>query len=43
MDTFTGMLTEIEWMTGGFVAFGSYDSFEEPEQKTKTHVLHLCM
>ncbi len=43
MDTYTGMLTEIEWLTGDFVAFGTYSSFEEPEQKTKTHVLHLCM
>jgi dienelactone hydrolase len=43
MDTYTGMLTEIEWMTGDFVGFGTYSSFEEPELKTKTHVLHLCM
>ena len=43
MDTFTGMLTEIEWMTGDFVAFGQYATYEEPELKTKTHVLHLCM
>ncbi|MDD3921768.1 MAG: hypothetical protein PHO41_11410, partial [Eubacteriales bacterium] len=47
MDTYTGMLTEIEWMTGDFVAFGSYDSYEETDQETeqalKTHVLHLCM
>lgn len=43
MDTYTGMLTEIAWMTGSFVAFGTYESFEEPEQLTKTHVLHLCM
>ena len=43
MDTFQAMLTEIEWMTGVFVEFGTYSEFEEPEQKTKTHVLHLCM
>lgn len=43
MDTFTAMLTEIEWMTGGFVGFGTYDSFNEDALKTKTHVLHLCM
>ena len=43
MDTFSGMLTEIEWMTGGFVAFGTYTSYEEADLKTKTHVLHLCM
>ncbi len=41
MDTFTGMLSEIEWMTGSFVGFGSYSSFEE--EQSKTHVLHLCM
>ncbi|MCE5341985.1 MAG: alpha/beta hydrolase [Eubacteriales bacterium] len=43
MDTFTGMLTEIEWMTGDFVAFGTYRVFEETDLLTKTHVLHLCM
>ena len=43
MDTYTGMLTEIEWMTGDFVDFGTYTNFEEPAEKTKTHVLHLCM
>jgi dipeptidyl aminopeptidase/acylaminoacyl peptidase len=30
-------------MTGDFIGFGIYTSYEEPEQKTKTHVLHLCM
>ncbi len=43
MDTFGGMLNEIAWMTGAFKGFGTYTSFEESEQKTKTHVLHLCM
>lgn len=43
MDTYETMLTEIEWMTGAFVQFGTYESFAEPDQKTKTHVLHLCM
>lgn len=43
MDTYTGMLTEIEWMTGDFVALGTYTSFAEESLKTKTHVLHLCM
>lgn len=43
METYETMLTEIEWMTGAFVQFGTYESFEEPAQKTKTHVLHLCM
>ena len=43
MDTFCGMLTEIAWLTGDFIEFGTYASFEEPQQKTKTHILHLCM
>ncbi len=43
MSTYEAMLTELEWMTGGFIDLGTYRSFEEPEQKTKTHVLHLCM
>ncbi len=43
MDTYQALLTEIEWMTGEFIDFGTYSSFAEPEQKTKTHVLHLCM
>ena len=37
MDTFTAMLTEIEWMTGGFVGFGTYASFDEDALKTRTH------
>ncbi len=41
MDTYRAMLTEIEWMTGGFTGFGTYESFEE--KTSKTHVLHLCM
>ncbi|NLI20444.1 MAG: alpha/beta hydrolase [Clostridiales bacterium] len=43
MDTYCSMLTEIAWMTGNFIEFGTYASFEEPQQKTKTHILHLCM
>ena len=43
METYVTMLTEIHWMTGDFVGFGTYSSFEEPAEKTKTHVLHLCM
>ena len=43
MRTYETMLTEIEWMTGKFIGFGTYDSFEEPARKLKTHVLHLCM
>jgi len=42
-SVFETMLTEIEWMTGAFVGFGTYHCFEEPSKKTKTHVLHLCM
>jgi len=37
------MLSEIGWMTGAFVGFGTYHCFEEPSKKTKTHVLHLVM
>lgn len=43
MTTFTAMLTEIEWMTGAFVGFGTYSVNDEPDRKTKTHILHLCM
>jgi len=43
MDTYRAMLTELEWMTGNFIGFGNYKAFDEPERKTKTHVLHLCM
>ncbi|MDD3410411.1 MAG: hypothetical protein PHY12_06345, partial [Eubacteriales bacterium] len=43
METYTTMLSDIEFLTGKFIEFGTYTSFEEPEQKTKTHVLHLCM
>lgn len=41
--TFSGMMTEIEWMTGGFITFGTYETYEETDQETRTHVLHLCM
>lgn len=43
METFQALLTDLEWMTGAFIELGSYRSFEEPENKLKTHVLHLCM
>ena len=43
MDTYGAMLTDLEWMTGDFIGFGNYKAFAEPERKTKTHVLHLCM
>lgn len=43
IETFEAMLVEIEWMTGDFIEFGTYQSFEEPELKLKTHVLHMCM
>jgi len=42
-QTFAGLLLEWEWMTGDFVELGSYRCFAEPENKLKTHVLHLCM
>ncbi len=43
METYQRLLTELEWMTGDFVEFGTYTSFAEENRKTKTHVLHLCM
>ena len=43
METYEAMLTDLEWMTGAFLELGSYRSFEEPENKLKTHVLHLNM
>ena len=43
MSVYEAMLTELHWMTGEFIEFGTYSSFAEPEWKTKTHVLHLCM
>lgn len=43
LDSFSTFLLELEFMTGDFLGLGSYDSFEEPAQKLKTHVLHLCM
>lgn len=43
MTTYEALLTELEWMTGAFIELGTYRSFDEPERKTRTHVLHLCM
>ncbi|MEG2253170.1 MAG: prolyl oligopeptidase family serine peptidase, partial [Clostridia bacterium] len=43
MTTFESMLTELEWMTGDFLALGTYSSFEDAKNLTKTHILHLCM
>ena len=43
MSTFVAMLTEIHWMTGDFIQFGTYTSFQETNLASKTHVLHLCM
>jgi len=40
---FEAFLLDLEFLTGGFEALGSYRSFAEPENKLKTHVLHLCM
>lgn len=42
-DTYASMLSELEWLTGSFQGFGIYASYQEESQKTKTHVLHLCM
>ena len=42
-STYEGLLTDWYPLTGSFVAFGNYHSFEEPENQLKTHVLHLCM
>ena len=42
-ETYAAMLSELEWMTGGFLGFGTYRTYQETELKTKTHVLHLCM
>ncbi|MBR4067928.1 MAG: alpha/beta hydrolase [Clostridia bacterium] len=41
--TFACMLTELEWLTGGFQQLGSYRCFEEPERGTMTHIIHLHM
>lgn len=43
LQTYECFLTDLEWMTGAFIQFGSYRSFEEEELQLKTHVLHLCM
>ncbi len=43
LETYECFLTNLEWMTGKFIQFGSYRSFEEDELQLKTHVLHLCM
>lgn len=40
---FESFLVDLEFLTGDFIALGSYRSFEEPELEMKTHVLHLCM
>ena len=37
------MLTELEWLTGGYICMGSYSSFEEPQRNSKTHVVHMHM
>lgn len=41
--SFETFLLDLAFLTGDFEALGSYRSFEEPENKLKTHVLHLCM
>lgn len=42
-ESFEAFLLDLAFLTGDFQCFGSYRSFEEPEQKLKTHVQHLCM
>lgn len=42
-STFESMLTELHWLTGGFLALGSYSAFAEEERGTMTHVVHLHM
>lgn len=42
-ESYAKFLTDLEFLTGDFVGLGSYRSFMEPENKLKTHVLHLCM
>lgn len=43
MASYEALLIDLEWLTGEFLELGSYRSFSEPENKLKTHVLHLCM
>lgn len=42
-QAFENFLIDLEFLTGDFQKLGSYRCFEEPENKQKTHVLHLCM
>lgn len=42
-ESFEAFLVDLEFLTGDFLCFGSYRSFEEMEQKLKVHVQHLCM
>ena len=42
-QSYAKFLTDLEFLTGDFIGLGSYRSFMEPENKLKTHVLHLCM
>jgi len=42
-QAFETFLIDLEFLTGDFIALGSYRCFEEPEHELKTHVLHLCM
>lgn len=43
METYTAMLSDLEFLTGDFVELGAYSCFEEPEFQTKTHVVHMIM
>ena len=41
-ESFEAFLLDLAFLTGDFQCFGSYRSFEEPEQKLKTHVQQEC-
>ena len=42
-SAFENFLIDLEFLSGDFIALGSYRSFENEDGKLKTHVLHLCM
>lgn len=43
LSAFETFMSDLQWMTGDFLELGEYTSFAEPENKLKTHVLHLYM
>lgn len=42
-ESFRSFLVDLEFLTGDFLAFGSYRTFEEEKPSLKVHVQHLCM